>query len=85
MSSEIVFYRTPDGDRHIEVHFLDEDFWMSKKALAELFSVSIPSISRHLSNIFETKELDPSRTISIFERVQQEGGRIGVAHRISTN
>jgi hypothetical protein len=75
MSSEIVFYRAPDGDRHIEVHFLTEDFWMSQRALAELFAVGVPAINKHLSSIFETGELDPTATVSILEIVQREGER----------
>lgn len=37
MANEIIFYRTPDGEQRIEVVFRDEDFWMTQKALAELF------------------------------------------------
>lgn len=41
-----------------------------------LFDVSIPSISRHLKNIFEDKELIEDSTITKIEIVQQEGNRI---------
>jgi hypothetical protein len=43
--------------------------------MAQLFGVEIPAISKHLSNIFETGELQQNATISIMETVQQEGTR----------
>lgn len=50
-------------------------FWMTQKAMAELFSVNVPAISKHLSNIFEEEELLKEATVSKMEIVQTEGNR----------
>jgi hypothetical protein len=60
----------------IEVIFNDETFWLTQKRMAELFGVEVPAINKHLSNIYETGELEENSTISILETVQQEGSRI---------
>jgi hypothetical protein len=74
--SDIIFYNTPSGDVKIEVIFNDETFWLTQKRMAELFGVEVPAINKHLSNIYETGELDEKATISILETVQQEGTRM---------
>ncbi|MFT5406189.1 MAG: hypothetical protein ACI9DF_005047 [Verrucomicrobiales bacterium] len=51
MANELLFYKTPDGEQRIEVGYENEGFWMSQGALAELFGVKIPAISKHLKNI----------------------------------
>ncbi len=75
-NNEIIFYNTPDGDVKIEVIFNDETFWLTQKRMAELFGVEVPAINKHLSNIYETGELEEKATISILETVQQEGTRV---------
>jgi hypothetical protein len=73
--SDIIFYNTPTGDVKIEVVFNEKTFWLTQKRMAELFGVEVPAINKHLSNIYETGELDKAATISILETVQQEGRR----------
>lgn len=71
--SDIIFYNTPTGDVKIEVIFNDETFWLTQKAMAELFGVKVPAISKHLTNIFETKELEENSVISILETTATDG------------
>lgn len=71
----IILYSTPDGDKRIDVLFHDENFWLTQKAIAELFGVEVPAISKHLGNIYDSGELDREATISILETVRQEGNR----------
>ncbi len=73
--SDIIFYNTSTGDVKIEVVFNDETFWLTQKRMAELFGVEVPAINKHLSNIYETGELNKTATISNLETVQQEGNR----------
>jgi len=75
MANELIFYKTPDGEQRIEVVYQDENFWMSQGALAELFGVKIPAVSKHLKNIFESEELEQAATVSKMETVRQEGSR----------
>ena len=74
--SNFLFYTGNDGKINIEVFLKDETVWLTPKAMAELFGVKIPSISKHLSNIFESGELQKEATLSILETVQKEGPRI---------
>lgn len=74
MANEIIFYRTPDGEQHIEVVFWDENFWMTQKALAELFGIQRPAITKHLGNIFATGELVEDSVSSILEHTTPYGG-----------
>jgi hypothetical protein len=76
MANEIIFYRTPSGERRIEVAYRDENFWMTQRALANLFAVGIPAVNKHLKNIYESSELTPEATISKMETVRQEGTRL---------
>lgn len=62
-SSNILFYKTAQGETHIEVIFNSETFWMSQKRMAELYGVEIPTINYHLSQIYESKELSEKSTI----------------------
>jgi hypothetical protein len=75
MNNEIVFYSTPDGDKKVAVVFQDENFWLTQKAIARLFGVEAPAISKHLRSIYETGELERKATLSILETVRQEGRR----------
>ena len=53
----------------------DETIWATQKAMAQLFDVNIPAISKHLKNIFDEGELKPDATVSKMEIVQMEGER----------
>ncbi|MEA2077954.1 MAG: virulence RhuM family protein [Candidatus Marinimicrobia bacterium] len=73
--SNFLLYTGNDGKVNIEVFLKDETVWLTQKAIAELFCVNIPAISKHLSNIFENGELQKEATLSILETVQMEGNR----------
>lgn len=75
MPHELIFYRTPEGEQRIEVVFKDENFWLTQRALADLFQVGIPAVNKHLANIYETGELEREATLSKMEIVRQEGSR----------
>lgn len=73
MPNELIFYRTPDGEQRIEVVYQDENFWMTQRALAELFGVKRPAITKHLGNIFESGELVENSVCSKMERTAEDG------------
>lgn len=75
MKDKIILYTTEDGNVNVSVYFENENFWLTQKAMAELFDVDIPAISKHLSNIYADEELTQDATISKMEKVQQEGTR----------
>lgn len=71
----LLLYNTTDKKVNISVYFQDGTFWLTQKAMAELFGVNVPAISKHLRNIFGSGELDITSTVSILETVQKEGTR----------
>ncbi|EFC91062.1 conserved hypothetical protein [Dethiosulfovibrio peptidovorans DSM 11002] len=73
MNDDIILYNTPEGNKKIGVLFHDENFWLTQKALAELFNVKIPAISKHLKNIFVSGELNEEAVVSILETTAADG------------
>jgi hypothetical protein len=73
--SDLVLYRSPKGVVKVGVLVRDETVWLTQRALSELFAVGVPAIAKHLKNIFDSGELEPSATISKMETVQREGER----------
>jgi prophage maintenance system killer protein len=73
--SDIVIYKSEDGHTRLEVSLQGETLWLTQAQLADLFDVRVPAISKHVSNILKTGELDRSATVSKMEKVQLEGGR----------
>ena len=57
---DFIFYNSEDGSVKVQV-LVDtesETIWATQKAMAQLFGVDVSGISRHLSNIFSSGELD---------------------------
>ncbi len=71
---EIVLYRTRDGRRALDVRLDRETIWLNLNQVATLFDRDKSVISRHVRNIFESKELDRASTVAFFATVQTEGG-----------
>lgn len=74
-NGKIALYSTEGGSVYVDVVFSDETFWMTQKAMAELFDVGTAAISKHIANIHEDEELTSGSTVSKMEIVQDEGGR----------
>ena len=72
---QFLIYNVPTEDVTVNAIIKDETIWLTQKALAELFGVEVPAISKHLANIFEEGELSVDSTVSKMEIVQQEGSR----------
>ena len=70
-----LIYKTAEEDITVNAVIRDETIWLTQKAMAELFGVQAPAISKHLNNIYEEGELLASSTISKMEIVQMEGNR----------
>ena len=72
---QFILYQLPDENGKVQVVIKDETIWATQKAMAQLFDVNIPAISKHLKNIFDEEELRPDTTVSKMEIVQMEGER----------
>ncbi len=71
--SQILLYTSSDSKQKFEVKPENETVWLTQKMMAELFEVEIPTINKHLGNIFESRELDSSSVISILETTAKDG------------
>lgn len=76
-SGEILLYQTSSGTVRVECLFQNETIWLTQKAIASLFGVQVPSISKHLKNIFDTGELQENVVVSILENTTQHGAISG--------
>ena len=72
---DIIFYQNQTGNVKIEVLYDDENFWLTQKSMAELFSVKVNTINYHLKEVFNSGELKESSTIRKIRIVQKEGKR----------
>ena len=75
LESNILLYKTSQGETRIEVIFNNDTFWMSQKRMADLFGVDVRTVNYHLGQIYETGELQKEATIRKIEIVQNEGER----------
>ena len=65
--TDFLLYTAPNGKVKVEVILNDESVWLTQKAIAVLFGVNVPAISKHMKNIFESGELVESSVVSILE------------------
>ena len=70
---EVLLYSDESGKEYINVVFKDETFWLTQKAMAELFDVQTPAISKHLKNIFADGELEENMVVSKMETTTRHG------------
>ena len=70
VQNSFILYTTPNGEVKLNVLFNDETIWLTQKMMSELFDVGVPAINKHLSNIFESSELDEHSVISILETTE---------------
>ncbi len=70
---ELVIYKTERGQTAIDVRLEDETVWLTQKQIAEVFGTQRPAITKHLKNIFTSKELDEKAVSSILEHTAKDG------------
>ena len=74
-TAEFLIFQIERKEDGVQVVYRDESIWCTQKAMAQLFDVGVPAISKHLSNIFSEGELQPEATVSKMEIVQFERDR----------
>lgn len=74
-TAEFLIFEKQATAETIEVRYEDETLWLTQKMMASLFDVTTKTISEHLTNIFDSGELDKAPTIRKFRIVQTEGTR----------
>ena len=74
-TAEFLIFQIEGKEDGVQVVYHNESVWCTQKAMAQLFDVGVPAISKHLNNIFAEGELRPASTVSKMEIVQVEGDR----------
>ena len=72
-AAEFLIFMLEGKEDGIQVMYKDETIWATQKAMAQLFDVGVPAISKHLKNIFESGELDGKSVISKMETTASDG------------
>ena len=69
----ILLFNPVGKNAKVSVFFQDATFWLTQKAMAELFGVNVPAVSKHLKNILESGELAIDSVISKMETTASDG------------
>ena len=72
---KFLIYQSVSENVTVNAVIKDETIWLTQKAMAELFGINIPAVSKHLQNIYDEGELRKDATVSKMETVQTEGER----------
>lgn len=67
----ILLYQTEDGQTKIEVTLANDTVWLTADQMAELFQRNKFTISRHIKNVFEARELKSDSVVAFFATIQQ--------------
>ena len=78
--SEIIIYQAKDGHIQLEVNLTEDTVWLSLNQLAQLFGRDKSVISRHLANLFKTKELRKDAVVANFATTAMDGKTYQVDH-----
>ena len=73
---QFLLYDLPNNEGNVQVVIKNGTIWMTQKAMAKMYAVNVPDISKHLKNIYETGEQKVESTVSKMEIVQKEGKRM---------
>lgn len=68
----LVFTKGAEEDG-IEVIVQNHDVWLTQKAIAQLFDVDRSVVTKHLKNIYESRELSEEPTCANFAQVADNG------------
>ncbi|HKK82801.1 MAG TPA: virulence RhuM family protein [Atribacterota bacterium] len=71
--TEFLLYKSPNGKVKVEIFLHDETVWLTQEKMAKLFGVQRPAITKHLRNIFESRELEEYSVSSILEHTAADG------------
>lgn len=73
--NNIIIYQDEDGITKVTVRFVDEDIWLNKYQIAEIYKTTRQNIEQHINNIYNDEELNKDSTCKNFLQVQKEGNR----------
>lgn len=74
-NNDIIIYEDKNGITKVNVKFMNEDIWLTKYQIAEVYQTTRQNIEQHINNIYTDKELNAISTCNNFLQVQKEGNR----------
>ena len=74
-NNNIMIYEDKDGITRVNVKFIDEDVWLTKYHIADIYKTTRQNIEQHIKNIYMDKELTEDLTCKKLLQVQKEGNR----------
>ena len=80
MNNNIIIYKSDDGKINVELYEIDGNIWLNQKQIVDLFQSSKSSVSEHIKNIFEEKELDETSVVRKFRTTAQDGKNYNVTY-----
>lgn len=94
--SEIVMYTANDGHVELEINLVNDTLWLNQQQMADLFGTKRQAVTKHLKNIFSSKELSENSVCSILEHTAADGKKyktrfysldavISVGYRVNSN
>ena len=75
MKKELIIYQGKNGEIEFKGDIKKETLWANLQEIANLFETDKSGISRHIKNIYQSRELDPNTTVAKIATVQAEGDR----------
>ena len=73
--NKLILYKDEEGKVSVNVRFAEEDVWLTREYLAEIYAHTPQNISLHVGNIYQDNELKEEATRKKFFLVRQEGNR----------
>ena len=72
-TSKFILYTSPNGDVRLDVFIRNETIWLTQEKIAGLFGVERSVVTKHLRNIFESRELEENSVCANFARTAGDG------------
>ncbi len=72
-NTNIVIYKPKGKAPTLKVRLSEENVWLTQKQIGRLFGVKRPAITKHLTNIFKSDELEKNSVSSILEHTASDG------------
>ena len=73
--NKLILYKDEEGKVSVNTRFADEDVWLTREQLVEIYATTPQNISLHVGNIYQDQELSEEGTRKKFFLVRQEGKR----------
>ncbi|MFI3263012.1 MAG: hypothetical protein R3Y26_08905 [Rikenellaceae bacterium] len=70
--NKIIIYQTEDGRVALDVNIQENNVWLNRHQIAQLFDRDIKTIGKHINNALR-EELEGIPTVAKFATVQKEG------------